>query len=95
MGNTGPMNNLVNLNDYSSPFQLDLSIHEHSLSSSKNRAVVIEKPFVPAENSTQYNPNSLDYSNKHLRKALTQKNSVLFESFEFYITGKYTMNAKN
>lgn len=33
----------------------------------------------------------MDSNNKYLRRCLTQKSSILFESFEFYIAGKFTM----
>lgn len=46
---------------------------------------------MPAEGSREYQPNPLDSNNKFLRRCLTQKSSVLFESFEFYVTGKFTV----
>lgn len=50
---------------------------------------------MPADNSKEYLPNSLDSNNKLLRRCLTQKSSILFESFEFYVTGKYTITGND
>jgi hypothetical protein len=59
---------------------------------SRNRSQQLEVPFTPPENGKQYNPNALDSTNKYLRRCLTQKSSIIYESFEFYITGKFTMS---
>ncbi len=77
--------------DLSSPLQLDLTVQDYPMNASRGRSQQLEQPFVPAEGSREYHPTPLDSNNKYLRRSLTQKSSVLLESFEFYVTGKFTV----
>ena len=74
--------------------QLDLTAQD-PLSLSKGYSQQLEQPFVAPLNSKEYLPNGLDTNNKLLRRCLTQKSSILFESFEFYVTGKYTITGND
>ena len=87
---------LYKLDEFSSPLQLDLTTQEFPLNLSRNRSQQLEIPFVAPEGAKFYSANSLDPSNKYLRRCLTQKSSIIFESFEFYITGRFLMtNVEN
>jgi len=45
---------------------------------SRNRSQQLEAPFIPPENAKHYQANSLDPTNKYLRRCLTQKSSIVF-----------------
>lgn len=86
---------LYNIEEFCSPLQLDLTSQEYPMNMSRDRSMQLETPFVPPEGAKQYLPNTLDQTNKYLRRCLTQKSSIIFESFEFYITGKFTITGND
>jgi hypothetical protein len=53
-------------------------------------------PFCPGENALEFIPMALDQTEtKNLRSILTQKSSILYESFEFLCTVRYTMQPED
>ena len=63
-------------NDYTSPLELNLSHVEET-------QMYPEEDFIfePSEIGKEYNAKDLIHLNKNLRNCLTQKNSIVYESF--------------